>query len=258
MLRLTSTYLVPFALLWSVGKASINPDPEIRVNPWTIQEPAAAFFSLWAAIVHLKQYLEFRKVASKYPTYEYKNSQFWYSSMWVFTCTSSALFHAHETKWNEKMDYYGVLCAIFASLYAVSERALGIGNKKYWRAKMLLALPIVSVCAYMLWHMETVLFDYGFHNNVCAVGLVLHALVCLVLYMRLRGIATHTKYLLVGHLIVVVAGWFELYDFRPLLYRTFDGHSLWHFSAIWTAVAFHHFNMRDPEFMKSMKETKTK
>lgn len=249
---------------WLVA-AAINPNPELRVIPIPllgIEEPASCIFSLLGGVLYSVQWVDYEKTMqqaradTRHVPYPYAVYIRGYHFLWAATCFSAFLFHWHEYRWNERADYYFVFLAIAWSLYAAMLRLLRVTFTTSLLAR-LLVLPFVYTSVYFLWSMEFVLFDYGYHNKVCAVGIVLHAIAWCSLLITEPKSRHHAKWLLWGHLTIAACSSLEFFDFRPIL-DTFDGHSLWHFSGLFFARMFHQFFRADVTYYQHSVETKIK
>lgn len=241
---------VAVCALASVAYAAINPDPELRVIQigWLgMQEPASCIFSFAGFLIHLDNYFKFRAIVSRYKTYPYAWCIDTYHFLWMFTAFSAFLFHWHETKLNEKADYYGVLCACYFGVW------FGCMRLFHMRPDSTLAIvigaPVFMLVSYVMYYMNTVVFDYGYHNKVCAIGLVLHAIFLGSISIRDRR-AVHARYTIYTHALLFSCSSFELLDFKPIL-QIFDGHSLWHLSSIPVAALLFEFFRADPEYLES-------
>eukprot|EP00762_Andalucia_godoyi_P000647 ANDGO_05305.mRNA.1 Protein PER1 homolog len=247
-----STWAVVLSVLFcvKVAYAAINPDPELRVIQigWLgIQEPASCIFSLAGFLLHFDNFFKFRGIVSRFRTYPYSWCVDIYHFLWMFTSFSAFLFHWHETKANEKADYYGVLSACYFGLWFGLMRVMRI--KPDTPFALLIGAPVFLYASYVIYYMNFVLFDYGFHNKVCAVGLAFHAaFFCSILIRDKR--ATHARFLIYAHALLFSCSAFELLDFNPI-FQIFDGHSLWHLSALPVGALLFEFLKADPEFMES-------
>jgi hypothetical protein len=212
--------------------AAINPDPELRVIPLTalgIQEPASTVFSLLGGLMHTANLLAYMRASKRRMTpYPYDLCLKLYHYTWAFTCYSAFLFHWHETKLNEACDYYGVLAAVYVGLWYGILRCFSI--KPTSLLSGLIAAPLLFIVLHTIHYMTFVLFDYGYHNKVCAFAIAFHAIFWTAVWVRTGG-KGKSVYFVYAHVLLGVCSSFELFDFTPLL-GTFDGHSLWHLAAL--------------------------
>lgn len=225
---------------------AINPDPEFRVLSlgW-VQEPASALFSLVGSLVHLYQWRVYQETTTprKYPFYLWVVG---YHYLWMFTGFSAFMFHVIETGWNEAMDYYGVLMAIYWGIWHGIVRVFRI--ERNWPACIASGVPLLLIVAHTMGYMMFTLFDYGYHQKVCALGLGVHAALWIALHVKERQ--AHTAYMVYAHIMLGVCSLFEIIDFKPLL-QTFDGHSLWHLAAVVAARVFFYYIIGDARQSKS-------
>eukprot|EP01102_Stenamoeba_stenopodia_P018030 TRINITY_DN6559_c0_g1_i1.p1 TRINITY_DN6559_c0_g1~~TRINITY_DN6559_c0_g1_i1.p1 ORF type:complete len:224 (+),score=37.15 TRINITY_DN6559_c0_g1_i1:370-1041(+) len=146
--------------------------------------------------------------------------------LWINTYTWSTLFHIHENKLTESMDYYSAMIGWSVMSYASILRVFDVRSTN---AMAMIAIPFVLRVLYFLYYMTFVVFDYGWTIECVGQFVVLHCILTVPWSIK-RLITTQQRhYLLVPltHLLIVIFLPLELYDFKPVLGH-FDGHSLWH------------------------------
>jgi hypothetical protein len=166
----------------------------------------------------------------------------------MLSCASAAAFHFHEDfpySITEVLDYYGVFLSLVLSTYIAAVR-LGFGAAAQWRSKR---VPAAAAAAF-LYRMQFVKFDYGLHVAVCAVLMLLHFVLYVVMWCR--GCAA-AKFMVMGHICLFAAAPLEIgRDFAPF-FQWVDGHGLWHGAAVPAALLFHMFHVHD---LKTFHEVK--
>jgi hypothetical protein len=235
---LPSLYMPPPV---SADKAS---DPQWRC----IEEPASAFFSVIAVFVHTYLLVTFRRAAS--PHYPFYRATCAHSAGWIFTSVSAVLLHIHEDRphfVHEKLDYYGVFVTLCIALYLAYAHLLRLSPNSPHRRNAKIAACLISVC--FICYMQFVLFNYGLHVALC--GLLMVALTLMYAVNYLQSKRHHCRYFLCGSLVLLAASPCEFFDFKPI-FGHFDGHSLWHLSAIPVAFLWYKFFRMDAEIHRSL------
>ena len=172
-----------------------------------------------------------------------------YSVQWILSWAAAAAFHFHEDfpySITEKLDYYGVFLSLLVSTYIACVR-LWFGAAVQWRGVKRTRAAAAAVGAapaalLFLYRMQFVKFDYGLHVAVCAMLMLVHAVMYTIMWCR--GCAA-AKFMLIGHVCLFSAAPLEIgRDFAPF-FKWIDGHGLWHLAAVPAAFAFHLFHMHE-------------
>jgi hypothetical protein len=174
----------------------------------------------------------------------------------MLSWASAAAFHFHEDfpySITEKLDYYGVFLSLVLSTYIAAVR-LGFGAAAQWRIKRVPAAAAAAAAAtaalVFLYRMQFVKFDYGLHVAVCAVLMLLHFVLYVVMWCR--GCAA-AKFMVMGHVCLFAAAPLEIgRDFAPF-FQWVDGHGLWHVAAVPAALLFHMFHVHDLKMFHEVK-----
>eukprot|EP01103_Thecamoeba_quadrilineata_P011637 TRINITY_DN2816_c0_g1_i2.p2 TRINITY_DN2816_c0_g1~~TRINITY_DN2816_c0_g1_i2.p2 ORF type:complete len:130 (+),score=12.43 TRINITY_DN2816_c0_g1_i2:44-433(+) len=97
-------------LVWAAS-AAINPDPSLRVIQFCIEEPFSALFSFLLVLTNLYLYRELNKAALTTRDEDYPYIYCWKLQVyfWTWSYIWSTLFHIHENKLTERMDYFGAV-----------------------------------------------------------------------------------------------------------------------------------------------------
>lgn len=142
-------------------------------------EPVSAIFSLLGAVLYsyfLWQFLQdVNQCFSENHSKSYPYSFLWtiYYVLFVNTFLGAFVFHTKENYWTERWDYYGVCLAVVWMTYAAAIRTFAVRNRRLqWCVFGLFAIP----CAYHLYYLEFVKFDYGRNIKVMAIFFVAHSL----------------------------------------------------------------------------------
>ena len=186
------------------------------------QEIASVVFSIgnaWA------QYRGYRKV-----NWRIKNSvmhRYWLGALilnlngWLW----STVFHARDTKWTERLDYFSAAALVLYALYHTLVSLMAL----YIKPIADYALCTMFFLFYVL-HVRKLLiiFDYGY--NMAVIGGVgfLFNLLLIVAYMKGW---TKSKFAPICGILFIAAGSLEIFDFEPVM-EIFDAHSLWHLATI--------------------------
>lgn len=190
-----------------------------------IQELFSSLFSVLNAvphILHLQQLNEYRKKT------EFGGHWLSFAVVGVNTWFWSALFHARDTPFTEKMDYFSALFLIVWGLWVAIVRTLHLHRRKH-----LQALILAGIMLFYLGHISYltfVRFDYGYNILINTVMALLGSVFWLFWLWRNRT----RKYI---HLLFwAIVGVYpmtllELLDFPPF-FNLLDAHALWHFSTI--------------------------
>jgi hypothetical protein len=207
-----------------------------------LQEPASIVFSVLNGLEHYKGYRDVvQKMTTGYPMRSYyvlyaivnANAWFW-----------SAVFHARDTGWTERADYFAAASIILYAFYVACVRAGHLYRRErrgLWRALTGVCLLLYAVHVGYLSILER--FDYTYNVIACAVigGLSNTLWVVWAIVNRKRPYAWK-----IAALALAISGAtaLELFDFPPW-FGVFDAHSLWHASTILLVRGFYNFVRED-------------
>jgi hypothetical protein len=151
---------------------------------------------------------------------------FGYALSGMNTWLWSAVFHARDNIYTERLDYF---CATFSILYLLWLTILRMGQlRKPWQW-CVAALPLL---AYFTWHCYTlhyVFFDYGWNMTMMLVFGLTYLCSWFVWAYVNRGKFNYTHKIVYANLIILFFAAFEVFDFPPLL-GLLDAHATWHFA----------------------------
>jgi hypothetical protein len=211
--------------------------------PLCIKQPASAFFSFISFCQTLWYGYQYWKQAERYELWlSYKFYPIWwvYFASWAFTYFSSTLFHTHDTRLTEKMDYFGVMLAIIQQAVLGIIVAFGILNR---RAVVGLCIPFGIFYFYYMNYMSNHIFDYKWHVDSCITLASVGSAFWLLAMYRNRH-RPHSKYIVIALGLMAAFVNFEIFDFPPVLGH-FDGHSIWHACAIIISYMWNKFIVAD-------------
>lgn len=150
----------------------------------------------------------------------------------------SAVFHARDLPWTEKMDYFSATLGVLTSLVFLLTRV--ISTRCWW----MYTQAATAFLVYHVHYLTFVKFDYGYNMNAnLALGVFQFGLMFLWWMLERRK----HDYLWKAPLIVLLLGSalsLELLDFPPFFF-VFDAHSLWHLVTVPIAKFYVHFICQD-------------
>ena len=160
-----------------------------------------------------------------------------YAIACINTWVWSTAFHCRDNFWTERLDYHCATVLIVASLFVTAVRVLRIQS-----AKLMAAIGGVLALLFMahVWHMNFVLFDYGWNMQLsmgCALINTLTWLAWVSVHWSKRPYVRHMAFF---NVLIVCAAMFEMFDFPPLL-GLLDAHSVWHGLTIPLGFYYYHF-----------------
>lgn len=198
------------------------------------QELLSTLFSAGNALPHL----HFLAVTwRKLPSSSMATALAVYALLCINTWWWSTAFHCRDNFWTERLDYHCASVLLVASLFVSLVRVLRIRSLPVMGA---LGAVLGGAFAAHVWHMNTVLFDYGWNMQLSmgavAATTLLWAAWCSV-HWRTRP---YVRHMAAFNVLLICAAAFELFDFPPLA-GLLDAHSVWHGLTIPLGVYFYHF-----------------
>ncbi|KAB7506733.1 Post-GPI attachment to proteins factor 3, partial [Armadillidium nasatum] len=139
----------------------------------------------------------------------------------------SVCFHARDTSFTEKLDYFSAFSMVLSTFLMLLLRASG---KLQTTRKILIAVGALLFYLYHIWYLSRN-FDYDYNMKVNVIVGLLNGFGWLIWSWKRPD---KREYLFWCHATKVCLGMtlvFELLDFSPILW-TFDAHSLWHLSTV--------------------------
>lgn len=190
---------------------------------WGMQEPASVFFSVLNLLAHAVNLHWFRKtVPSIAPLYK----------MWIFhavICINawvwSVVFHARDTPWTERLDYFCAFSMVLFSLFGLIVRLLG---PRRAILRDIVAAGGVFFFTYHVWYLSKGRFDYGYNMKVNLIVGILNGFGWVGWSLPRMKSRPYVQWCVYTVVFAMASMLLELWDFPPLLW-TFDAHALWHF-----------------------------
>ena len=218
--------------------------PFIRM--FGIQEPLSTLASIGNLLAHAYMINKMRKHSTKRTTpFKY----IWYSfglvsvNAWLW----STIFHAKETFFTEKMDYYCGFSLVMFQFYAFFIRLFKLKKN----ILIQLALYMITIyCAYFfyshIYYLNFIKFDYGYNMKVnIAIG-GLNS-ICWLAWSFYQYYFLNKKYVwrcAISIILVDVFMLLEVLDFAPIWW-TIDAHALWHLCTICIPFYWYEFIIDD-------------
>lgn len=210
-----------------------------------IQEPASFLFSLMNLCSQICGWLVYRKyVLKEYEFYTLNKVQFLINS---FAWICATIFHARDTYWTEKMDYFSAALVIGISVFTCFTQI--IGRLRDFRS-YLVGVVLSFLFGAHIFYMAFIHFDYGYNMKFLVANGVVNIVLWLIWCLKNRR-----KKPFVWKCVLSMGGTLclaslELWDFPPIWF-ILDGHALWHLGTspvayLWfsflTDNAMHEFN----------------
>ncbi|XP_068211283.1 post-GPI attachment to proteins factor 3 [Palaemon carinicauda] len=194
--------------------------PFVRV--WGMQEPASVIFSVFNLLAHIIGLRRFRQSVPPFaPLY-----RLWqvHALICINAWTWSVIFHARDTPWTERMDYFCAFSMVLFSLFGLFVRLSG---PRRWRRKEMIGVICGLFFTYHVWYLTRQKFDYGYNMKVNVLVGLLNGFGWIswaVPRVEKRPYARWCIFTVVGALSSMLL---ELGDFPPVFWAV-DAHALWH------------------------------
>ncbi|XP_047478813.1 post-GPI attachment to proteins factor 3-like [Penaeus chinensis] len=214
--------------------------PFVRV--WGMQEPAAVLFSIFNLFAHIISLHKFRQaVPSIAPLYK-----FWHVhaliciNAWLW----SVVFHARDTPWTERMDYFSAFSMVLFSLFGLLVRLSG---PHHWKRKEILGLVCILFFTYHVWYLTRGRFDYGYNMKVNILVGILNGCGWIAWGVP-RSNRPHVRWCILTVIGAVASMLLELGDFPPFFWAV-DAHALWHLATAPLPFMWYKFLEGDCNFL---------
>ena len=228
--------------------------PFVRVAG--LQELGSVTFSVLNAVPHL-DYL-FRRRALYAPRLRarpvLRPVLLGYSCVALNTWLWSAVFHARDTWWTERLDYH---CATALLCYSLFLCCVRVGGGRRAREARVWG-PLLAVCAFLarhVWYLNAVKFDYGYNMAVSAGLLATQGVIWAVFGFAHRANAgrgpARRRYMWKNwatHALLFGAAALEILDFPPVA-GYIDAHALWHAATVPLGYLWYSFLADDAAFL---------
>ncbi|XP_059155699.1 post-GPI attachment to proteins factor 3-like [Physella acuta] len=199
-----------------------------------IQEPASMIFSFLNGLTHLAVLCYRSKVPSSTPMFHV-----WHGMALVgfVTWMCATIFHARDTPFTEKMDYFSAFGLVVYNLFSLICRVIGSSHQYILSVVVLL---LAGLYGYHIHYLAFVRFDYGYNMKVnLIVGAVngLGWLVWCYYNHRSKPYVWKCAAVIIGLNGLLIL---EVFDFPPLFW-TLDAHALWHAGTVPLNILWYRF-----------------
>ena len=218
-----------------------------------IQEPLSTLTSIGNLLVHAYLINKMRKRTKK--TTPFINIWYIFGFISINAWFWSTVFHANDTYFTEKMDYYSAFSLVMFQFYAFFFRLLRL--KKHFLIQ--LTLYIISIyCVYFycshIYYLNFINFDYNYNLKVNIVLGVTNS-ICWLVWSFYQYYFLNKKYVwrcVLSLVLVNLALPLEVLEFAPIWW-TIDTHAIWHLCTIcipfyWYEFIFDDNNRIDLEY----------
>jgi len=227
-----------------------------------VQEPLSTLFSLLNGFPHLRELV----VRERRRRYVPEGGDPAYRVLLLAGCVVgvntwlwSAVFHAKDTWWTERLDYH------FATVHMGTMLLLAVGRlallfQPTRVRSILVATSLVTLggIARHVWWLNAVHFDYGYNMLVTGIVVVAQALtwVAWAAAARTRG-AAHWWMVCVFQACLLGFASFEAFDFPPVG-GWLDAHAVWHGLTVPLVFLWYQFQEADAKWRVKHDDVKAK
>ena len=204
-----------------------------------IQEPASVIFSVGNGLGHYLGWTMYKKqVNANYSMYGTWRLYFLISvNAWLL----SAVFHTRDLLWTERLDYFGAVSLILASIYSYFVRT--VGSEHVWRCRVF-GFFIISLFCCHCGYLSFIRFDYGYNMKasvtVGVINIVGWLSWCLKNWKN-RPYVWKCAFINISLFCLVAL---ELWDFPPI-WGILDAHAMWHLTTIPFCYFWYRFLLDD-------------
>lgn len=228
-----------------------------------MQEPAAVLFSLLNLAAHLHCLVRFTRLTRSLSVQPagggaclgsgFTHRWLWtgYMSLSINAWLWSAVFHSRDTWLTERLDYFSAALLIFFNLFLSAARTCNLGGG----GMVAVGAPLAAFLASHLRYMHAVLFDYGYHVQVCLAAGAVQSLLWVV-WTAITAPAGR-RHLVAFVALVNACMLLEILDFPPFN-DVLDAHALWHACTVPLVYLFYVFIATDaqpPDSLVKQKHT---
>ncbi|XP_028391333.1 post-GPI attachment to proteins factor 3-like isoform X2 [Dendronephthya gigantea] len=222
--------------------------PFIRL--FGIQEPASVLFSIGNGLGHYFGWKMFKNHVN--PHYSMYSTWKLYYIISVNAWLWSAVFHTRDLTWTERLDYFGAVSLILASIYSSFVRI--VGPEYVWRCR-LFGLFIATLFCCHCGYLSLIRFDYGYNMKasvtVGIINIVGWISWCLKNWKN-RSYVWKCAFINISLFCLVAL---ELWDFPPI-WGILDAHAIWHFTTIPFCYFWYSFILDDARFDEKLCKVK--
>ncbi len=217
--------------VWKFKPQFFGKWPFIRILG--IQEPLSTIGSLGNLLAHVYMLNKMRKRTKRQTPF--KNIWYLFGFFSINAWLWSTVFHANDTYFTEKMDYFSAFSLIMFQFYAFFFRLLKLKKNIFTQ----LALNMITIyCVYFfcshIYYLNFIKFDYEYNLNVNLLLGVLNS-ICWIIWSFFQYFFFKKKYVWRCVICIVLVNFslpLEVLEFAPIWW-TIDAHSLWHLCTIY-------------------------
>ncbi len=160
-----------------------------------------------------------------------------YAIACINTWVWSTAFHCRDNFWTERLDYHCATVLIIASLFVTAVRVLRIKSAKVMAA---MGGTLALLFAAHVWHMNFVLFDYGWNMQLSMGAALINTFTWLAWVSVHWSKRPYVRHMALFNVLIVCAAMFEMFDFPPVM-GLLDAHSVWHGLTVPLGFYYYHF-----------------
>jgi post-GPI attachment to proteins factor 3 len=176
------------------------------------------------------------------------------SALWMGAWISSSVFHARETWWSERLDYYSGNLAMAWMVYTSIARAATPLVPMHRACLITLSGAVLSSVVGGNMVLNYPVINYG-RNMAMMIGLLCaHTLAWLSSCMA--SPASHNRLFYISAALTYGAGLLEIWDFPPI-FGSLDAHALWHGATPPLTYLFYRFLSLDATRLLQERAAKT-
>lgn len=216
-----------------------------------LQEPASVLASILNLLANFYMFKKLNKCLKSKRKNPFRTLWYTLSLISMNTWVWSAIFHAKETPFTERMDYF---CAFGFVLFQFNSFFVRFFKVSRIPMSDLIIFSISTACiSYFVYHcyyLSSVSFDYGYNMKMNILFGAFNS-ICWIFWsiynFYFKGLR-HAWRCAFSVLIFDVSMIFEIFDFSPIWW-TLDSHAAWHFSTIIIPFYWYQFLIDDINYI---------
>jgi len=219
-----------------------------------LQEPLSVLFSLLNGYPHLIWFVSPSKRQKFAPENDhpvYRKVLLFSSIVGINTWWWSAVFHARDNWWTERLDYhFATVHMATYFLLAVVRLALLINPRRVTDTLMVTFVALLLWIARHVWWLNMIHFDYGYNMLVTGIVVAMQVVAWLVwaILARRKG-APHWKMICKFQACLLSFALLETFDFPPV-WGWLDAHACWHGLTVGLVFYWYQFLQEDAKWRK--------